>query len=31
MNVKSDEIKMEMNTKIGSMDENIGYKKEEKI
>ena len=24
MNVKNDEIKMEMNTKIGSMDENIG-------
>ncbi len=30
MNVKSDEIKMEMNTKIGSMDENIGIQKEGK-
>ncbi len=30
MNVKSDEIKMEMNTKIGSMDENITIEKEGK-
>ena len=30
MNVKSDEIKMEMNTKIGSMDENITIGKEGK-
>ena len=30
MNVKNDEIKMEMNTKIGSMDENIGIQKKGK-
>lgn len=30
MNVKNDEIKMEMNTKIGSMDENITIAKEGK-
>jgi DNA polymerase-3 subunit beta len=30
MNVKNDEIKMEMNTKIGSMDENISIEKEGK-
>lgn len=30
MNVKNDEIKMEMNTKIGSMDENIIIEKEGK-
>lgn len=30
MNVKNDEIKMEMNTKIGSMDENISIEKQGK-
>lgn len=30
MNVKNNEIKMEMNTKIGSMDENINIEKEGK-
>lgn len=30
MNVKDNEIKMEMNTKIGSMDENIGIEQEGK-
>lgn len=30
MNVKNDEVKMEMNTKIGSMDENIMIQKEGK-
>lgn len=30
MNIKNDEIKMEMNTKIGSMDENINIEKEGK-
>lgn len=30
MNIKNDEIKMEMNTKIGSMDENITIEKEGK-
>ncbi len=30
MNVKNNEIKMEMNTKIGSMDENISIEKEGK-
>lgn len=30
MNIKNDEIKMEMNTKIGSMDENISIEKQGK-
>ena len=30
MNIKNDEIKMEMNTKIGSMDENVSIEKEGK-
>ncbi len=30
MNIKNDEIKMEMNTKIGSMDENVNIEKEGK-